>query len=864
MLGETISHYRIIEKLGKGGMGVVYRALDTKLDREVAIKFLPAHLSCNPDATIRFVHEAKAASAIDHSHIGTIYEIDETDDGVTFIVMALYEGETLRERMNRGEISVDEALDIASQIASGLSKAHEKNIVHRDIKPSNIIVTSDGEVKIIDFGLAKLAGRTRLTKEASTLGTAAYMSPEQARGEEVDHRSDIFSLGVILYEMLAGEPPFKGEHEAAILYEIVHEEPHPLSDYRQDLNIDYQEIIDKSLQKKADSRYSTISEMLSYLEKLKGVTRSTKDTGFQSKSQRKACLAAALTIILVFAVIIISKFYLEIQRDESEPERIMVAVLPFRNLGSAEDEYFADGLTEAITSRLAGIRGLGVISRQSVMKYKGSNENLKTIGEELGVEYILEGTVQRERTADPGSRVLITPQLIKVSNDTHMWAETYDDDLRELFDVQAEISEKVARSLDIELQEAERYVLAKKPTSNIEAYEYFLRGHDHYIKLYTEMDALLAEELFEKAISLDQEFALAYAELGAIRVWKFYSFSIFDDLQKAKTTIDRAFLIDPDLPEAYIALGLYYYWGFKNYDEALEQFEIASKLRPSEYEAHRWIGAILRRQGRWEELETIKKITFKLNPEHVNAHYGRGQTRRWLRDYADSEYHLNKAILLAPDYQVAYAQKALLYISWDGNIERAKQIMLDAMSRVDTWLLLGVEDWYINRILGRENIRIFTKLNEARIGVDSVTYYLSKANMLEFSNYDQESFAYYDSARAVIERKIAKEQYYNPMMHSYLGIAYAALGRMDEAIREGERGIELIPRSKDALDHFQSVQVLAEIYVRAGRYEDAIDQLDFLLSTPSDISIGLLELDPIWDPLRAHPSFQKLINKKSH
>jgi len=272
MIGRTISHYEILEKLGEGGMGVVYKARDTKLGREVAIKFLPPHMSADKEARKRFIQEAKSASAIDHNHICTIYEIDETDDGSTFIVMAFYEGETLRERIDRGGIAIDEALEIISQAAAGLAKAHGKGIVHRDIKPQNILLTRDGEVKIIDFGLAKLAGRTRLTREGSTLGTAAYMSPEQARGEEVDHRSDIFSLGAILYEMLVGRSPFIGEHEAAMLYEIVHEEQEPLPDSVSAACPGIQEVVDGALAKDPEERYQQVGDLRADLQSLKGDT----------------------------------------------------------------------------------------------------------------------------------------------------------------------------------------------------------------------------------------------------------------------------------------------------------------------------------------------------------------------------------------------------------------------------------------------------------------------------------------------------------------------------------------------------------------------------------------------------------------
>jgi serine/threonine protein kinase len=309
MIGKTISHYKILEELGRGGRGVVYKAEDLNIGRIVAIKFLHSHLKRDEEAISRFVNEAKAASALDHTNIGILYEVDTTAEGEIFIVMAYYESGTLRERIDRGEISTEEVLYIATQIASGLACAHDNGIVHRDIKPSNIILTRDKEIKIIDFGLAKLAGKTKLTKDGSTLGTAAYMSPEQARGEEVDHRSDIFSLGSILYEMISGERPFKGEHEAALLYEIVHEEPDPLMQYRSDIPQRLQEITDKALAKDVADRYQSAKELLAAIEGLDRVT--SPETGIGTCKKRRVSKSGLISIIAsIAAVAVVALFTL--------------------------------------------------------------------------------------------------------------------------------------------------------------------------------------------------------------------------------------------------------------------------------------------------------------------------------------------------------------------------------------------------------------------------------------------------------------------------------------------------------------------------------------------------------------------------
>jgi serine/threonine protein kinase len=368
LLGKTIHHYRILEKLGSGGMGAVYKAQDTKLNRFVAIKFLLPHLSQEEELKKRFIHEAQAASAMDHPNICSIYEINETEEGQMFIAMAYYEGKSLKEKIKQGPLAVDEAVHIASQIAQGLQKAHTKDIVHRDIKSANVLITEDGQVKLVDFGLAKLAGRTTLTSEGTTLGTVAYMSPEQACCEEVDHRTDIWSMGVMLYEMLAGQLPFKGDYEQAIIYSITNEEPVPITDIQTEVPVALGQVVSKALEKNPGNRYQQMEELITDLrsisegiipEEIKVRLRKAK-----LRKRKRTILYAVSAGLILLAVILLSLF------TGGAPKNDSIAVLPLKNLtGDARQEYFVDGVTDELIGQLGQIRGLRrVISRTSVMQ----------------------------------------------------------------------------------------------------------------------------------------------------------------------------------------------------------------------------------------------------------------------------------------------------------------------------------------------------------------------------------------------------------------------------------------------------------------------------------------------------------------
>jgi serine/threonine-protein kinase len=557
MIGQTISHYRILEKLGEGGMGAVYKAEDTRLKRTVALKFLPPELTCEVEAKQRFIHEAQAASVLDHPNICNIHEIGETGDGQLFIAMACYEGETLKLRIAKGRLRIEEAVGIAIQVAQGLQKAHEKGIVHRDIKPANIIITNDGVAKILDFGLAKLAGQAKLTKTGSTFGTAAYMSPEQARGLDVDHRTDIWSLGVVLYEMLTGHLPFRGDHEAALLYSIVHEESQPISSFRSDLPPDLELSITKMLQKEPGERFQHMRELLSQLG---------------TKNKRH-----------------------EIEDDKALPS---IAVLPFVNMSAdPENAYFSDGLSEEIINALSKLEGLQVTARTSAFRFRGKELDVRDIGKQLNASTVLEGSVRKA-----GNRLRITAQLINVSDGYHLWSEKYDRELKDVFTIQDEISLAIVDKLKVRLLGEDKARLAKRYTDNFEVYDLYLKGRYCLSKL-TEGGIKKSLDYFQQAIRKDPSYALAYGGVAGV----YYVLAVIEQLPsnetmpRVKSELLKALELDDSLAEVHAWLGelyLQYEWDWSSAERELKR---AIELKPNSPEGHQFYADYLISTGRMDE-----------------------------------------------------------------------------------------------------------------------------------------------------------------------------------------------------------------------------------------------------------------------
>ncbi|MCK4932821.1 MAG: protein kinase [Candidatus Aminicenantes bacterium] len=539
MIGKTISHYKILEKIGEGGMGIVYKAEDTKLRREVALKFLPKEFTADPEAKERFVQEAQAAAALDHPNICTVYEIDEID-GRTFIVMAYIEGQNLKDRFKPSLLELEEALAIAIQVADGLQEAHEKGIIHRDIKPANIMLTTKGQAKIMDFGLAKLSWGVDLTKTATIMGTAAYMSPEQVKGGKVDHRTDIWSLGAMLYEMLTGERPFKVTHDQAVLYAILNEDPVPITKIRKDIPQELEKIVKKSLEKDPKKRYGDMDAML---DDLKSVGRKSVSTVADKPS---------------------------------------IAVLPFVNMSAdPENEYFSDGLAEDLINALTKITDLHVVARTSSFAFKGEKVDIREIGEKLNVDSLLEGSVRKV-----GNRIRITAQLIKVKDGYHLWSDRYDRNMEDVFAIQDEITEKIMDKLMIALD-----VLKKPPEEhrpvNFEAYDLYLKGR--YCLNKFEVDRALT--YYEQAIEQDPNYALAYASIAEVYTLLSTGFDILpnkDAMPKARDAAQKALELDPNLAEAYVSLGLValsYDWDRK---ATKKYFQKAIELNPNSAVAYQW------------------------------------------------------------------------------------------------------------------------------------------------------------------------------------------------------------------------------------------------------------------------------------
>jgi serine/threonine protein kinase/tetratricopeptide (TPR) repeat protein len=675
MVGKTVSHYKILEKLGEGGMGVVFKAEDLKLDRVVALKFLPPDLTRDPEAKQRFIHEAKAASALQHNNICVIHDIDETPDGQLFICMEHLDGETLKAKIERGPLKKEEIADIAAQIAQGLAKAHEAGIVHRDIKPANIIITSDGIAKVVDFGLAKLVGQTKLTHVGSTIGTVAYMSPEQSRGEEVDARTDIWSLGVILYEMLTGQLPFKGEYDQVVFFSILTQEPQDIRTIRSDVSLELDGIVRTCLQKEIANRYHSAGELAGHLRRLISGGTATQEllrhptvssTVARHPVYRSILVLAVILLLLVALIPSVRHGVLSWMGRGIPHADKHLAVLPFSNIGGDQaNQTFCDGLVEILVSNITRLqqfdKSFWVVAYSEIRK-----ENVTSASEAhtlFGATLACTGSVQRTH-----DEVTVTVNLVDALTLRQLQSEIIKVRLDSLMDLQDNILRKLAEALGIALPPGASGVSESGHALSSRAYDYYLQGRGRLQRSDKSMEIDTAIALFSRAVHADSTFALAYAGLGEAYWTKYNSSKDLQWVAPAMSNSARALALDTSLAAVHVTMGLIDN-GTGRYDDAVIQNQEAIRLDPLNSDALEGLAGSYANLQDFQRADSLYRRAVDIRPSYWEGYNSLGVFYYSRGRYEDAIVQFRKVVDLTPDNNRGYSNLGAIYFYLGRNEE---------------------------------------------------------------------------------------------------------------------------------------------------------------------------------------------------
>jgi serine/threonine protein kinase/tetratricopeptide (TPR) repeat protein len=881
MIGKILNHYKILDQLGVGGMGEVYLAEDLKLERQIALKVLPPEFASDADRLGRFTREAKALAAMSHPGIVTIFSVEEAE-GLHFLTMELVEGKTLADLIPAGGLPGEEFMRLAVPVTEAVAAAHAKGITHRDLKPANVMVTEEGRVKVLDFGLASsmpvssgeetdMATATMTGIQGQIVGTVAYMSPEQAEGKPVDPRSDVFSLGILLFEMACGQRPFEGDTAISLLSSILRSEPPALSELRPKYPRQLERILSRCLRKDPNRRFQSALGLHTELQALESESTPPVEPGRSLAPWRRAAAVGGLLVVaLLGGYWLVGRFGDATFSPDGAPptseeaRRTMIAVLPFENLGPPEDEYFADGITEEITSRLAMIQGLGVISRDSAVLYGKTDKSTNEIARELGIDYLLRGSVRWSSAPGEPSRVRITPRLISGVADTHVWAGTFDRLFHDIFAIQSEIAAQVVEQLDLAVLSPDDEVDPKRPTENLDAYQAYLRA----VSVRTPYGTVGRCEGYleriphlERAVELDPEFANAWAQLAAARSSFTTHCSDRSDqsIAAVKQALDRAVELDPDSWPVLLAQARFAMQIERDYDRAFQFLDIADRNQVGDASLAQSKATVLRRQGRWSEAIREFKRSFELDPRNSQTAMQIASAYMYVRSYSHAIEYFNRAIALSPNDAVSFMRKAWTWWLWKGDLKEAEDTLAVFPGSENDLIVWA---WFSQLVYTKNYQEALDRLADYSADWINTEMEYQPKTLLAAKAYvlagDQElARTSFSTASAMIEAELQNSPD-NAKLHRALSLAYAGLGRKDEAIHHATFAVAISPIEEHPYFGETNIRNLALVYALVGELDEAVETLERLLSLPSLISIPMLELDPDWLQVRSHPAFQDL------
>ena len=876
--GTRIGSYEILAPLGAGGMGEVYRARDAKLDRDVAVKVLPAHLTADPDSLARFEREAKAVAALSHPNILSIFDFG-THGGVSYAVTELLEGETLRGKLDGSTVTQRQAVDWCLQIAKGLSAAHGKGVVHRDLKPDNVFVSSDGHVKILDFGLAKRvdAGENEQTsaptgghtEPGTVMGTMGYMSPEQVRGIPVDHRSDLFSFGAILYELLSGRKAFKRDTASDTIAAILKEEPPELVHSGRNIAPALDHIVRHCLEKDRENRFQSSKDIAFALSEASSPTTLSSGAHVfdapapKGRGKTIGIVAAALVLAAAAGFFLWKRPRLGGSSAATGVRR--VAVLPFENLGAADDDYFADGIADAIRGKLASVPGLEVIARGSSTPYKKTTKTPQEIARELNARYLLTATVRWQKTGTT-NRVQVSPELVEIKENeapATKWQQPFDASLTDVFQVQSDIAARVVDALGVALAEKQEKKLSDAPTANVAAYDAYLKGEETTTAMARADVPALRKGLayYEQAAALDPKFAEAWGRVASCRALLFTN-SVPDPALAAGAmdAAKKAAEAGPEKPDGPMAFGMYYRTVERDLPRSLDEYRKAEKLAPGTPDPLRSIGRAEMHMGRWEDSIKHYDEAERLDPKNAINVGNSAQPLLYLRRCAEARQAVDRSLALAPSNlsRMAYKLQAELCM---GDVDAARAVVADGVRRVGPAdavpYFAGGAEW----LLDADSFALLRRLTPAAFDGDEATWALAQAWASWRAGDASAARDYGEKAAKAVEEQVRKLPKVS-FVHLSLGQALAFAGRKQEAVREALAATELEPVDKSPFTGIDMVYGLAQTYMLVGDQDQAIATLERILRSPYYVTPAWLAVDKTWDPLRQNPKFQKLLAAK--